>query len=276
MSKVILTVLVAAFVFIGTCVGGVFFWVAFGTASAAEAADEFLASVTDHKMRLAYAATASEFRAEQDLPTFTSIVERVEIKGYEFEHWRDRKLPYNGRMMISGILDAHNGRTVPFSIVTLKEADEWRILSFTGPARFGTGPGAWFRQIPPPGELHRLVHDAMVGFASAIMERDLVPYYRSLSTALRSRTPLSAFEAKFQHFIDDETDFSGIEERRAILNDQPRIENREFGEVLIVSGCYTVEPFPAYFTLMYVYRHPEWEPFSVQIEMADSDVLCTP
>ena len=276
MKKVLLAGVMAGFAFIGACVGGVFLWVAVGTASAAAAADQFLASIADGQAHLAYDAVASEFRAEQDWQTFASTVGRVEIKGYEFEPWRDRKLSSNDRVVLRGTLETHDGRAVPFFIVTLKEADEWRVLSFTGPARFGVGSGAWFRQVPPSEELHRLVDEVMVGFARMVQDRDFASYYRSLSTALRSRTPLSTFEATFQHFIDDETDFSGIEGRRAVLDGQPRIEGRAFGEVLIVSGRYTIEPSPVNFTLMYVYRHPEWEPFSVQVEVAGADALSTP
>ena len=255
----LLAALIVPIAFIGACVGGLFLWVAVDTADAGEKADTFLALLAEGNVHDAYAGTAFLFRTEQDEQRFTSVVRRVGLTRYVLQPWRDRILTRQGRGQFLGTLESASGRTMPFTVEVVREADEWRVLSLTGPERRSVGPGAWFRQAPTDEELQRLTKETILAFKQAIGNRDFTEFRNDMTTAL---TP-EQLQETYQQFIDEEIDLSGVERVGAVFDGPPVMRWRVFGDarvdVLTVSGYYPIDPSPLAFTFRYTYHHPDWQ-----------------
>jgi hypothetical protein len=262
------------FGFMGACTGGLLLRVALVTADSAAAADNFLASIEAGEIHDSYMATASRFREEQDEATFAKFMEGMDLRDYSLESWRDRRLERGDQTQYRGTLyqrsEYGDPMNLPFKLDMVKEAGEWRVISFTGPWRTLIGPGAWFSQIPNDADLGGMTRDTLLAFDRAVKAGDFTEFYDSTSIAFKISAALSELQSTYQHFIDNEIDISGVANLEPVFDKLPYIRRSPVsGDVLVASGYFPTEPAPVQFVLRYHYEHPNWLLHRFLVELAD-------
>ena len=257
-----------------TCLAGLSTWAAVDTADSARAADRFLALMTDGNFAEAHASAADGFRAEQDERLFVRIASRLGASGYSLESWKDRTLDRGPRTAIGGVLEDRSGEEVRVSIQMVREFAEWRVLSVTGPSRRGVGPGAWFRLVPTDDEVTILVTQTLLDLNQAIKEKDFSRLYEGMSAYFKVGKRPGLFQKAYENFIEDEVDLSGVGLVQPVFGSAPRPERSEVApgdlDILVVEGHYPTEPLPVWFVLRFAYEHPEWRPFGIFVEVAET------
>ena len=257
-----------------TCLAGLSTWAAVDTADSARAAGRFLALMTDGNFTEAYASAADGFRAEQDERLFAFIASRVGASGYSLDSWKDRTLERGPRAAIGGVLEHPSGEEVGVSIQMVREFAEWRVLSVTGPSRRGVGPGAWFRLVPTDDEVKSLVTETLLDFNQAIQEKDFSRLYEGMSAHFKVGQRPGLFQRAYENFIEDEVDLSGVGRLEPVFGSAPRPQRSELApgdvDILVVEGHYPTEPLPVWFVLRFAYEHPEWRPFGIFVEVAET------
>ena len=274
MKRFLLVSLTGLIGFMGACTGGLFLWVAVTTGDSAVAAESFLSLIEDGRTHDAYLATASPFREAQDEATFVKFMQRLDIRNYSLEPWRDRMLERWDQAFFRGTLDQRpwydDPRTLPFRLDMLKEAGEWKVVSFTGRGRVLVGAGAWFSQIPNDEDLGEMSRDTFLAFDRAVKAGDFAEFYENMSLAFKIGVPLFQLQAAYQRFIDNEIDVSGVADLEPVFDKLPSINrSRDLGDVLVVSGYFPTAPSPIPFVLRYRYEHPRWALYKFLVKFPD-------
>ena len=269
--KGVLIVVVGATLLFSACAGGLFLWVALGTAEIAEEADRFLSLLAAGRTQEAYLSTSDGFRAEQDEPKFTDVIGRVGVTGHELQPWRDRTLASDGRMRFGAMLMSEGGGRTAATMELVKEGDDWKVLSLTGPRRVGIGPGAWFRQRLSEKEAQMLSSRTLLDFDKALKMEDFSEFFGNMSMAFRVEASPRQLQAAFQHLIDDGLDLSGVAESEAKLDRPPSLIGSGIGDISIVSGQYPIEPDPIRFRFQYSYQHPKWKLYKLNVEVTSEE-----
>ena len=96
------------------------------TASAASAADAFLAQVGQARYEEAYRSTAPQFQTDTSLDTFRSKVERFGLDKYQSVSWNSREIG-GGKTRLEGTVRTRDGRTVRVKVWLVKEGDVWKV-----------------------------------------------------------------------------------------------------------------------------------------------------
>lgn len=294
---------------VGVCSGGLLMWVNFTTHDAALEADKFLTMLEYGEYAEAYASTSKRFRAQQDLETMIEYTSYLDLAYSDLDPWRDRSLEYEGRTQVRGTIEDRLGPDTRFAVEMTFEDGQWRVLALNGPRRIGVGPGAWFRRLPPSEEWsQKLVKQTMLEFGKAVRGGDFTEFYDNMSIAFHGEVPLFGLQRAFQHYIDDKVDFSGAADVDAITDDQlrrggfgggsdgggggngggdsvgaggmgggglegaPGISRGQL-DVLVISGFFPAAPLPLPFTFRYVYQHPEWKLYKLNVRPPGVDAL---
>ena len=269
--KLVLIAVASAPAVFSACTGGLFLWVAVGTADVAEDADRFLALLAADSLHDAYASTSQAFRLEQDEQRFTSVISRLGVTGYELGPWRDRTLVTLGLMTLTGAVQAGGGASIPVVVQLVEEEGEWRPIALTGPRREGVGAGAWFRQRPSEEETLALIAETMADFDEAIRTRKFDDFYTNMSRAFKVEASAVRVQRAYQHFIDDEVDFSGLADVGPMIETGPELVRAGPTDVTVVSGRYPTEPDAVTFRFQYAYQHPDWKLDKIQIKLEPQD-----
>jgi hypothetical protein len=256
-------------VLFGTCVGGLFLWVAVATQDSAEAADGFLALLADGRTRDAYVSAAPALRSNQDEQTFTAIVDRLGIVGYEMEDWTDRTLEGRQGTGYRATLFTTDGGAIPVILGMRRVVDDWKVISLTDLSRLGVGPGVWFRLAPTEEELRGLITGVFLKFQQGVDVGDFREFHDSLAPAFRINASLLLLQEAYQHFIDDRVDISAVADVEAVFDRPARLSTTRFGDRVSVSGRYMIEPEPVTFKLQFLYYHPEWKLNTHTIKVGD-------
>ena len=284
--------------FVSACSGGMFLWVAVGTADSAAEAESFLALWLNGEVHKAYASTASEFQAGQDEGTFTKAVELMGMRNYALEAWRDRRLERGQEAEYRGVLQQRawydDPLDLPFSVGLVKEGNKWKVRSFTGPGRFFSteddisstiasispggrgnivGPGAWFSQTPSEDELLRMARQTLVDFDQAVKDGDFQQFYEGMSRSFKIAISLKTLQSAYQRFIDRGVDISGVADVEPEWDGLPKMERSKIGNLLILSGYFPIEPAPVPFLLRYHYEHPNWLLHKFLVDLPDLSQL---
>ena len=259
--------------FIVACTGGLLIWVAVDTVDSAEAAVEFLDLMVTQQTEAAYGQTSALFRAEMNEKQFTGVLDRAFLRKFSLEPWRDRNLDRSNHTKIQGTLVDGFALEIPFELDLVREGGDWRVLSIRGEGRFLSGPGAWFRVPPPDEDLRILVADIMARFDEAVKGGDLRPFYDTMSSAFKLRVTFFRFEQAHRSYIEDEIDLSGVLVLDAVWDGLATIEVEGQREIMLVKGFYPLEPLPVPFIFRYIYQHPDWKIFRIQVNKPNVSAL---
>ena len=273
MKRFILRLLLGAFVFTSSCVGGLFLWVGIDTTDSAEAADQFLESLQDRRAHEAYRLTSSLFRAEQSEERFEEMIETALFSNYGLAPWASRTLERRVDSPIGATMVDRFGTEIPITVQMVRENGRWRVHSVTDRARRGDGAGAWFAVVPGEAELLRLAAATMFDFERAVVAKDVTEFYGNTGRGFRIDIRADQLQIAFQSYIDKEIDISAIYDVEPVLDNLGLFEEYAFGEVLVVEGYYPVDPFPVPFKFRYLWEHPEWKLFKVLVEEPDPSRL---
>jgi len=119
------------------CLGGcglLFSWFFSTTNDAARAADQFLMLLGEGKVTDAYNSTATGLRAQESQEAFADSVRQIGLADYASSSWQSREF-HNDVVTLKGSITTKPGGTVPLTVVLIKEAGSWRVLSVTAPDR---------------------------------------------------------------------------------------------------------------------------------------------
>ena len=274
MKRFLLVFLTGLIGFMGACTGGVFLWVAVTTGDSAAAAERFLSLIEAGRTHDAYLATASPFREAQTEATFVKFMQRIDMRNYSLEPWRDRVLERGDQAVFRGTLDQRpwydDPRILPFRLDMIRETGEWRVVSFTGTRRVLVGAGAWFSQIPNDHDLGEMSRDTLLAFNRAVKAGDFAEFYDNMSLGFRIEIHLFQLQAAYQRFIDNEIDISGVADLEPVFDKLPSMErNSRLGDILVVSGYFPMAPLPIPFVLRYRYEHPHWMGYKFLVGFPD-------
>ncbi len=293
MTRFLLQFLLATFGFITACTGGFFIWVAVNTGDSAAEAEGFLNLMLQGETSQAYSSTAAQFRAEQDQETFEKTLDRMGLRNYVLESWRNRRLErgdeveYRGTLQQLGSYD--DPLELPFKVGLVQEGGEWKVRYFTGPGRvfrfdgdvnFASmtssgiprgsivGPGAWFSQVPDEEELLGMTRQTLLAFDQAVKDGDFAEFYEKMSRAFKVEIHVKDLQATYQSFIDGQVDLSSVANVEPQWDQPPSIErSRDFGDVIKVSGFFPIEPATVPFMLRFHYEYPEWRLYKFLVSL---------
>lgn len=266
MKKMILVGLASVTGFTATCTAGLFLWVAISTSGAATEADKFLGVLSEGEIGLAYKATSSEFQAEQDEGAFGKIFKILNLTEHQLESWRDRSVAGRGIVVLQGSFKEKGLTDHKFTIEMTKEEGEWKVRSVFDRPRIGIGPGAWFQYVPSYRELERLTKKSLMEFDRGVQAGDFSDFYDSMSVGFRLEIPRGTLLRVYQHFIDDQIEFSGLIDSELVLGEPTEFERDKNGDILVVTGYYPTETRFVPFSLRYRYEHPNWKLYRVFVE----------
>ena len=265
MKKSILLALLASLAVIAACVGSTYLTAIVRTAGHADGADRFLTLLAAGDLDGAYAAASADLRAEQDEDRFTTILTDIGPKGYTLESWPQRSLPSAGRAEISGTISAQDGRTIPVAVALAVDSGEWRVSALTDIGRLGVGPGVWFRRAPLEGDFLRLIGQTQSDIKRWGTTGELLDLNGTMFSALKTVSDPRFLHLVYRPFIQPGIDLDDLLTVDPVFDDSPQLLRWRFGDILVVSGLFPVEPQPIPLRYLYRYIHPNWKLFSVQI-----------
>ena len=263
-KRALLFIAIGVIAFIASCTGVHFLYVFVSTAGSADVADRYLTALGDGRVSEAYTLTSTTFRDEQGPEAFADVMDGVSMVGHELVSWENRTLDHDGFNIYTGALTTGSGRTLPFIMEVVEEGGEWRVQTLTGPGRHDVGPGAWFRQVPKDATLKRLARETMLGFDAAVRDGDLQRFYDKMWTA-RTNISYWKFEGRFQGFLDDQVDLSGVQGVEPEFVDPPKLDRTSEGTLLVLNGRFDAEGGQVPFTFRYKYEHPTWRLFNINV-----------
>ena len=265
MKKGILLAIVTSVGLIAACVGSIFLTASVGTAEHADRADRFLATVATGDFDEAYASASADFRAEQDRERFAITMADVRLTGYTLESWPQRVLPRSGRAEISGTISSADGRTSPMIMTLALDSGQWRVSSLTDAARRGVGPGAWFRRAPLENEFRQLTGQTQADIRRWVASGELSELNGTMFSAFKTVSIPGQLHRVYRPFIQPGIDLDELLTVAPVFDDSAELLSWRYGDLLVVSGSYPVEPQPVPLRYLYRYIHPDWKLFAVQI-----------
>ena len=265
LKRGLLWALAGSFALVGACFGGIILWAAVGTAAPADRADSFLALLAEGNTHEAYAAASSSLHSQQEEQVFAEIIGDVGLVGYDVPSFFDRRLPRRGRASVEATIQTGSGRDILAIVDLIREGDDWRVRSFTDARRAGVGPGAWFWQPPGDAGLSRLAEQTLEDVRSLFDEGRFFELNGKLFSAFRSFDNPTFLEHKYRPFIDPEISLPILLMSEVEIETPPPLRRIGYGDILTVPGRFNVEPSPVPFRYLYIYRHPDWKLFAVQI-----------
>ena len=269
MIKLVLFGLLTSIALIGVCTGGIYLATMLQTAEYADSANRFLTMVTAGDFQEAYISTSGELRAAQDKETFIDVMRDIGIESYSLQSWSTRTLPKASNANISGTVLSADGRMIPVLIVLVSESGEWNVSSLTGSGRKGVGSGAWFRGEPTNDELK---HSTQADILRMYESGELLELNSKLFFAFVTFSSSIFLERIHRPFIQPDIDLAETLSVAPMFDQDTDLFRWRWGDLLVVSGHYPVEPQPIPFRYLYRYVHPEWKLFSVQIRESFEDL----
>ena len=273
MKKQLIWVSLVIILFHGACVGGLSVWSAINTSPVAQFADRFLLMIVEDNTTGAYNSASDKFRLVQDEQDFSNIFDRLNVSGYSIESWSNRTTVQKSSATIGGILEYESGEHVGVKIQFVKENSEWRVLSITDPLRRGLGPGAWFRLKPSDEEVKILLFDAMSDLARGIVSEDFTKLYENMSATFKTSNRPWVLKSVFGKMFSDKSVFLELESIEPVFeimdwSSNSRIYPGDF-DVFKLEGHYPADPLPVWYSLRFVYEHPDWRLLSIFVEIQE-------
>lgn len=226
-------------------------------------ADDFFMAVKSGDMEAASVFLSEEFNAATSREEFEAFLKGTALVDYESASWSSRGV--EGKTgFVEGSVTTADGGTIPISIKFVKENGKWRILSIEKAAAGLEEKPPSGKPIPDDGELRLMTDIAHRDFALAVNKGDFTDFHQTLSELWKNQiTPAKLLEI-FQSFVDQEIDLTVLSQFKPVFSEPPGLNEDGF---LVLTGYYPTQPSIVYFTIKYVYEHPNWKLAGIHINL---------
>jgi hypothetical protein len=236
---------------------------AFGlTRGAVKSGEDFLAAIGSGKVSAAYESASATLKSQQTLESFTKSVKDLGLTDYASASWSNRETK-NDRAHLEGSVKTRAGGTIPLNMELVKESGTWKVIYLSAP-QSGVAVEPSGKQLPNDEKSKALVLDSLLDFNKAIQDKNFDGFHTRISRAWQEQISSEKLKEVFQQFIDKNLDISSIKSVDPVLTDPPEINSNG---LLVLKGYYPTHPLKVNFQLKYIYEHPAWKLFGINVNV---------
>ncbi|MBN1211979.1 MAG: hypothetical protein JXA92_05325 [candidate division Zixibacteria bacterium] len=222
--------------------------------------DSFFKAVQQGDLTNAYDNYLSEeFRAVATGEEFRAFLEQYQLVNYKKAAWDSVAV---SQVSLEGEIITANDSSVPLNITLVLENGNWKIQSIYRVA--GTEADEGQRTFPSDNELRAMADTATQRLGRAINTRDFTEFYDRLSDLFKSQTTPEALYSAFKSFADQDIDLTAVKGLKPVFNLPPNIND---DGILVLKGNYPSKPLIVYFEIKYIYEHPDWKLFGINVSV---------
>ena len=232
------------------------------TSGAVRSGEDFLGLIGSGKIAAAYESASPTLKSQQTLESFTQNVKTLGLTDYASASWSNREVK-NDRAHLEGSIKTHAGGKIPLDMDLVKESGTWKVIYLSGP-KSGVTTSQSGKQIPSDKQSKTLILDSLLDFNQAVQAQNFDAFHAKISRAWQDQITSARLKEVFQQFIDKKLDISGIKTVDPVLSEPPQINS---DGLLVLQGYYPTHPLKVNFRLKYIYEHPEWKLFGIQVNV---------
>jgi hypothetical protein len=119
---------------------------------------------------------------------------------------------------------------------------------------------------PMPGDERSkvLIRETLLAFNQAVAAKNFAAFHEQISRAWQEQITSQKLREIFADFIDQQIDISSIKGIEPVLTEPPVIDANG---IFILQGYYPTHPARVNFRLKYLYEHPAWKLFGIQVNV---------
>jgi hypothetical protein len=234
------------------------------TRGAVKSAEDFLGLIGSGKISVAYESASATLKSQQTLESFTQSVKSLGLIDFASASWSSRETK-NDRAHLEGSVKTRAGGTIPLNIDLVNESGTWKVIYLSAP-QSGVAVEQTGKQLPTDEKSKALILDSLLDFNKAIHDKSFDDFHTTISRAWQDQITSEKLKAVFQQFIDKNLDISGIKRVDPVLSEPPEINS---DGLLILKGYYPTHPFKVNFQLKYIYEHPAWKLFGINVNLKE-------
>ena len=145
----------------------------------------------------------------------------------------------------------------------MKENGVWKVIYLSAP-RSGVATEQPGKPMPTDEESKTLALETLLAFNRAVAAKSFAGFHRQISRAWQEQISSEKLQEIFADFVDKKIDISSIKEVEPILTEPPQIDSNG---IFILEGYYPRHPAKVRFRLKYLYEHPAWKLFGIQVNV---------
>lgn len=236
---------------------------AFGlTRGAVKAGDEFLRLIGSGKVAAAYENASPTLKSQQTLQSFEQAVRNLGLTDFASASWSSRETK-NDRARLEGSVKTRSGGKIPLTMELVKESGTWKVIYLSAP-QAGVSIEQRGKQLPSDEKSKALALDSLLAFNKAVQGKSFVGFHQQISRRWQEQITPDKLKEVFNQFIETHIDISPIKEVQPVLSAAPEINS---DGILVLEGYYPTHPTKVYFRLKYIYEHPAWKLFGIQVNL---------
>ena len=236
---------------------------AFGlTRGAVTSGENFLGLIGSGKIAAAYESASATLKSQQTVESFTQSVKDLGLTDYASASWSSRETK-NDRANLEGSVKTRAGGKIPLNMELVKESGTWKVIYLSAP-QSGVAVEQGAKQLPTDEKSKALVLDSLLDFNRAIQDKSFDGFHTKISRAWQEQITADKLKEVFQQFIDKKMDISGIKTVEPVLSEPPQINSNG---LLVLKGYYPTHPLKVNFELKYIYEHPAWKLFGINVHV---------
>jgi hypothetical protein len=236
---------------------------AFGlTRGAVKAADEFLGLIGSGKIAAAYDSASSILKSQQRVGSFEQAVKNLGLTDFASSSWSSRETK-NDRARLEGSVKTRSGGKIPLTMELVKESGTWKVI-YISAAEAGVSTEQRGKQLPSDEKSKALALDSLLAFNKAVQDKSFAGFHQQISRRWQDQITPDKLKEVFNQFIQMHLDISSIKGVEPVLSAAPEINS---DGILVLEGYYPTHPNKVYFRLKYIYEHPAWKLFGIQVNV---------
>ena len=236
---------------------------AFGlTRGAVKAGAEFLGLIGSGKVAAAYEKASATLKSQQTEESFEQAVKNLGLTDFASASWSSRETK-NDRAHLEGSVKTRAGGKIPLTMELVKESGTWKVIYLSGP-QAGISVEQGGKQLPSDEKSKALALDSLLAFNKAVLDKSFVGFHQQISRRWQEQITPDKLKEVFNQFIETHLDISPIKEVQPVLSAAPEINS---DGILVLEGYYPTHPTKVYFRLKYIYEHPAWKLFGIQVNV---------
>lgn len=257
MKRVFIVVLVVVLLIVALIMG-----IFLMTSGATKTANGFFQAVQENDWDAAAVFLSEDFKAATSREELMNFLQNSALLNYKGVSWSSRSV--SGRTgELEGSVETEDGGRIPVNIALVKEEGGWKILSINKPDA-GLVKSESRKVVPDDDTLRSMTDSCFQMFARAVNAEDFNEFYAGISELWKSQTDAVSLGENFRVFMDNDIDFTALEELDAIFSEAPFIDDKD---ILRLNGYYPTQPAATYFKLGYIYEHPHWKLSGINVSI---------
>jgi len=235
------------------------FWL---TRGAVASADHFLALLGQNQVAAAYQESSATLRGQQTQASFAQSVRGLGLTDYASAFWSNREVK-SYRAHLEGTVTTHAGGKIPLTMELVKEDGAWKAIYLSAP-RAGVAAEPSGKPMPTDEQSQALIRETLLAFNQAVAAKSFAGFHEQISRTWQEQITPQKMAEIFVDFIEKQIDVSSIKDVEPILTEPPAIDSNG---ILILQGYYPTHPARVNFRLKYLYEHPKWKLFGIQVNV---------